>query len=75
MTCVLCHDIGWLLDSNGAGMTEPKSLELIPCIHPECSASGAKLALITFPEGLFRRASLRPTGSSHQVSFVMSVSA
>lgn len=68
MPCSLCHDVGWLLDSNGAGMNPPKSLELIHCIHPECTASGAELASLVFKEPVFHHVHANQ-------GFIMSVTA
>lgn len=37
--CSMCSNVGWILDADGAGMTVPLSLELIPCFHPECQVN------------------------------------
>ena len=41
MTCPLCRNVGWLLlyrHAEQGSSTGPMSLELAPCLHPECDA-------------------------------------
>lgn len=45
MECSLCRDTGWLLeckDKNGVS-----TMEIIPCLIPECGASGKKIQLLS----------------------------
>lgn len=46
--CSMCFDVGWVLDCNGAGRDEPKSLELIRCFHPECGLDEPEIASLVF---------------------------
>lgn len=67
--CPFCFGNGWVLDANDAGMKSPKSLELIPCFHPECESSGAPIASLVFKGPKFIHKSVHPI---HR--YVMSVS-
>jgi len=53
--CPACHDVGWYLDYSGGGHVEPLTLELLPCIHPECKASGRRIEHLSVNEVGFNR--------------------
>jgi hypothetical protein len=42
--CGMCFGAGWILDAKLD--KEPTTLELIPCIHPECDRSGRDVAVL-----------------------------
>lgn len=43
--CTLCHDTGWLIEAKTKnGVT---SMELIPCLIPDCARSGQTVELIS----------------------------
>lgn len=43
--CPMCAGLGWVLDANGAGLSAPLSLELIPCFYPACPVGSNPPAL------------------------------
>lgn len=53
--CPVCSGVGWYLDYSGGGSVEPLTLELLPCIHPECRASGRRVAHLSVNEAGFTR--------------------
>ena len=54
--CSCCHDVGWYLDYSGGGHVEPLTLELLPCIYPECKSSGQRIEHLSVQEVGFNRA-------------------
>jgi hypothetical protein len=40
--CTLCHNAGWILDAKPD--KHPTTLELMPCILPDCKHSGRPVA-------------------------------
>jgi hypothetical protein len=68
--CSICANLGWILEANGAGLTPPLSLELIPCIHPECPVETPDIASIVFKGPRFSNIARHPADN-----YVMSVSA
>jgi hypothetical protein len=58
MTCTLCHDTGWLIeakDRNGH-----ITLELIPCLIPDCTRSGQPVDLVSVNELKLTKVSRHP---------------
>jgi len=45
MECTLCHDVGWIIDCNPT--KEPLTIELIPCLIPDCRKSGRKIEIMS----------------------------
>ena len=67
MTCTLCHDTGWLIEAkNRAGYT---TLELIPCLIPDCMKSGQPVKLLSVNEMNLKNVSRHPS-----LGYVMSIS-
>ena len=44
--CSLCHDVGWVLEAKKKpdGVV---TLEILPCLIPDCEKSGQKVRLIS----------------------------
>ena len=58
MTCTLCHDTGWLIEAKDrAGVT---TLELIPCLIPDCKKSGQPVSLVSVNELKLMKISRHP---------------
>lgn len=49
--CPMCGGLGWILDCNDLGKPGPRQAELLPCLLPDCAASGQPLQSITFSQG------------------------
>jgi hypothetical protein len=63
----MCSDIGWVLDTKPS--VEPVSLELLPCLLPDCQWSGRAIATLSV-DGRFRdvvRHQGRPGHGAHRV--------
>lgn len=67
MTCPLCGGAGWTLDCHPD--QEPRCLELLPCLLPDCLHSGVPVESITLTGAELTRAVKHPTSG-----VVMSVS-
>ena len=65
--CPFCGNAGWILDSRTD--RSPISLELIACIHPECSVSGRAVAQLSVIGPKFTSVAEHPTEG-----YVMSLS-
>lgn len=46
-SCPHCRGIGWVLDASGNGQLPPVSLELLPCLLPECEVSGQAIEVLS----------------------------
>lgn len=66
--CSGCGGSGWVLDCNSVARG-PVTLELLPCLIPECKASGRELALISMEPAKLRIAHRNPV-----THLIMSVS-
>ena len=67
-SCSLCHDTGWVIEAKvkADGIT---TLEIIPCLIPDCSYSGRKVELVSLDMMKMHRANFHP-----KEHFIMSVS-
>jgi hypothetical protein len=67
MTCTLCHDTGWLIEAkNRAGKV---TLEIIPCLIPDCTKSGQPVKLVSVNDLKLRNVSRHPL-----LGYIMSIS-
>ena len=65
--CALCHGTGWIIEAKDkAGWV---TLEIIPCLIPDCKKSGQKIKLMSVNEMYFKRVAMEPI---HQ--YIMSLS-
>lgn len=60
MDCTLCRDTGWLIEAKEKNKVV--TLEMIPCLIPDCVKSGQKIALMSVHYMHFSRATLHPEG-------------
>ena len=51
MTCPMCRDVGWVLDTKPR--VEPLGLELLPCLLPDCQWSRRAIGVLSV-DGRFR---------------------
>jgi len=57
--CTLCRNTGWLIEAKTIkGST---TLEIIPCLIPDCPYSGMVVELMSIDYMRFRKAALHPT--------------
>ncbi len=66
--CSECRDLGWVFDRR-LDKPAPMMLELMPCLIPDCEASGRPIQNINFRGIEFKHASYHPAKG-----YVMSVS-
>lgn len=67
--CTLCGGLGWVLDCNDLDKPGPRMVEMLPCLLPDCAASGQPVRSVNFPSSQFRSVARHPLSG-----FVMSVS-
>ena len=58
--CSLCHDTGWLLEAKDRG--GKVTLEVIPCLIPDCEKSGQRVELMSVNDMQFSKATMHPNG-------------
>ncbi len=51
MNCTLCRDTGWLLECKDRGGAV--TMEIIPCLIPDCKKSGQRVELLSLHFMLF----------------------
>lgn len=44
--CLACGGAGWVIDCDPT--KTPRALEIMPCLIPDCEASGTPVALVSF---------------------------
>ena len=66
--CTLCHNTGWVLELQHY-IPDKITLELIPCLIPDCDKSGQEIRLISMDAARFTHAIFHP-----KEEFIMSVS-
>lgn len=62
MDCSLCRDTGWLLEAKTRN--DVMTLELIPCLIPDCPHSGKEIKLLSLNDAKFTRCNQYPNGES-----------
>jgi len=60
MDCTLCRDTGWLIEAKDRA--EKVTLEIIPCLIPDCEKSGQRIELMSVIDLQFTHATFRPSG-------------
>lgn len=59
--CTMCGDLGWILDCNDLGKPGSRMVELLPCLLPDCEASGQPIQNLNFGRGAgFNHVSWQP---------------
>ncbi len=66
--CTLCYGVGWIL-STSFKQSGKLTLEIIPCLIPDCEFSGRSVELISINELKFNTFHLHPTDN-----YIMSIS-
>lgn len=67
--CAMCGDLGWILDCNDLDKPGPRQAEMLPCLTPDCEASGQPIQTLSFAGPRFDHASAHPrTGVLMSVS-------
>ena len=67
MNCSLCRDTGWLLECKTKNNIS--TMEIIPCLIPDCPNSGKKIELMSVDYLKLKRCSFHP-----KEKYIMSIS-